>query len=416
VAVSGDLVYIATLDAQLVALDANTGDVRWRTKVANPDDGYSMTVAPLTFGEYVVVGVSGGEYGIRGFVSAYDAKTGEERWRFNTIPAPGEPGHETWLNDAWRTGGGPTWVTGSYDTELDLLYWGVGNPAPDFQGEVRPGDNLYTNSIIALRGATGELVWHFQFTPHDEHDWDSNQTPILAEIEIDGALRRVVCVANRNGYYYVLDRENGQFLLGAPFVRQNWNHGLDSSGRPILADTGDLSTGGRRTYPGVGGGTNWYPQAFDPALGLVFVHANDQGSVFAQTPADRIEYRPGIFYLGSGAAMTDEPNFSVRALNATTGQIAWTYEEAAPTEANGITGLLATSGGLVFGATGGRLFAVDSATGRERWTRFLGGNTQAPPITFSLDGRQVVVVWGGRTLFLFALSERAQDPSRLSRR
>ena len=402
-AVLGGLVYIATLDAKLVALDARSGAVQWRADVANVEDGYTMTVAPLAFSNMVVVGVSGGEYGIRGFIVAYDAATGRERWRFNTIPGPGEPGHETWLNDAWRTGGGPTWITGSYDAELDLLYWGVGNPAPDYQGDVRPGDNLYTNSVVALRGKTGELVWHFQFTPHDEHDWDSNQTPILTELTIGGRERRVVSWANRNGFYYVLDRENGEYLRGVAFVKQNWAEGLDARGRPILAETGDVSSSGRRTYPGVGGGTNWYPAAYDPLQKLVFVHANEQGSIFTQTPADEVEPGAGGFYVASGAASVDEPILSVRALDAATGEIRWIREESPPKVASGISGLLATAGGLVFGATGGHVFALDSSTGHERWRQFLGGNTHAPPISFSLDGRQVVAVWGGRALFLFAL-------------
>jgi alcohol dehydrogenase (cytochrome c) len=395
-------VYLATLDAQLIALEAQTGVVRWQREIARPEDGYTMTVAPLTFGDTVVVGPSGGEYGIRGFIAAYDAATGKNRWRFNTIPGPGERGHETWHNDAWRTGGGPTWVTGSYDAELDLLYWGVGNPSPDFQGDLRPGDNLYTNSVVALRGATGELVWHFQFTPHDEHDWDSNQTPILTELEIDGRMRRVICWANRNGFYYVLDAETGEFLRGTAFVRQNWTAGLDRHGRPIPIENGDVSAAGRRTYPGVGGGTNWYPAAYDPVRELVFVHANERGSIFTQTPAEDVERNVGGFYLASGAANSDEPMLSVRALNAATGEIQWEYQEAPPTAADGVSGLLATAGGVVFGATGGYVVALDSSSGRELWRQFLGGNTQAPPISFSLDGRQVVAVWGGRALFLFA--------------
>jgi alcohol dehydrogenase (cytochrome c) len=363
-----------------------------------------MTVAFLTFGDLVVVGVSGGEFGIRGFIVAYDAATGKERWRFNTIPGPGEPGHETWLNDAWKSGGGPTWVTGSYDADLDLLYWGVGNPSPDYQGSVRPGDNLYTDSVVALRASTGELVWHFQFTPHDEHDWDSNQTPILAELNVDGVQRRVICWANRNGFYYVLDRETGKFLKGAPFVHQNWSGGLDEAGRPIKIATSGLSTEGLRTYPGVAGGTNWYPPAFDPERELVFVHANDQSSIFARASEEDLKHHnAGSFYLASGAASSDQPSFSVKALNAATGEIQWTYQEEPPNAANGITGLLATRGGLVFGASGGRIYALESATGRELWNQFLGGNTQAPPITFQLDGRQVVLIWGGRKLFLFAV-------------
>lgn len=402
-AVRGELVYLATLDAQLVALDAQTGAVQWQKEVANPEDGYTMTVAPLVFGDTVVVGPSGGEYGIRGFIAAYDTATGAERWRFNTIPGPGEPGHETWLNDAWRTGGGPAWVTGSYDAELDLLYWGVGNPAPDFQGDVRPGDNLYTNSVVALRGETGELVWHFQFTPHDEHDWDSNQTPILTALEIDGRQRRVVCWANRNGFYYVLDAETGEYLRGVPFVRQNWTAGLDENGRPLPIEAGAATPEERRTYPGVGGGTNWYPAAYDPMRELVFVHANDQGSVFTRAAVEDIERSSNEFYLASGAVSFDEPMFSVRALSAATGETRWIAHEAPPSVADGISGLLSTAGGVVFGATGGYVYALESSSGREVWRQFVGGNTQAPPISFSLDGRQVVAVLGGSALYLYAL-------------
>lgn len=404
VAVSGGLVFVETLDAQLVALDAATGKVKWKARVADPKENYASTVAPLAIRDLVIVGVSGGEFGVRGFIAAFEASTGRKRWQFNTIPAPGEPGHETWGGgDAWRTGGGPTWVTGSYDAELDLLYWGVGNPSPEFQGAVRPGDNLYTNSVVALRGSTGELVWHFQFTPHDEHDWDSAQTPILTNLDIDGVRRKVICWANRNGYYYVLDREKGKFIRGMPFVPINWSRGLDASGRPILNDTGEQSVSGRRTFPGVGGATNWYPPAYDPARQLVFVQSNDQSTIFSKTPAEKLEYRRGQFYLGSGAATVDEPNFAVRALRASTGEVVWTYQESPLTEANGVAGLLSTAGGLVFGAAGGNLFALDAATGMERWKQPLGDNTQAPPITFSLDGRQVVLVWSGRTLNLFAL-------------
>jgi alcohol dehydrogenase (cytochrome c) len=347
--------------------------------------------------------VSGGEFGIRGFIVAYDAATGKERWRFNTIPAPGEPGHETWLNDAWKTGGGPAWVTGSYDPDLDILYWGVGNPSPDYQGDVRPGDNLYANSVVALRGATGQLVWHFQFTPHDEHDWDSNQTPILADLDINGTTRRVVCWPNRNGFYYVLDRATGEFLKGAPFVTQNWSGGLDEKGRPIPRPAGDISATGNRTYPGVGGGTNWYPAAFDPNQKLVFVHANEQSSIFSRAATHKLQHSAGDFYVASGAENSDPPKFSVKALDAITGEIRWTYKDPPPSAANGVSGMLATAGGLLFSGSGGQMYALESATGRELWSQVLGGNTQAPPISFELDGRQVVLIWGGRSLFLFAL-------------
>jgi alcohol dehydrogenase (cytochrome c) len=357
----------------------------------------------LAFRDTVVVGVSGGEYGIRGFLAAYDAASGDLRWKFNTIPSPDEPGHETWENDAWREGGGPTWVTGSYDPALGLIYWGVGNPGPDYQGDVRPGDNLYTDSVVALDARTGKLVWHFQFTPHDEHDWDSNQTPVLADLEIDGRLRKVMCWANRNGFYYVLDRATGEFLLGTPFVRLNWALGLDRDGRPILAPAATISAGGRLTQPGVGGATNWQPPAFDPVHKVFFVHANEQGSIFTKAPVSRVARGAEGFFVASGAANSEAPHPFVRALEAGSGKRLWEYESPEIALAGGMTGLLATAGQVVFGASGGYLFALDARTGEERWKLFIGADTRAPPITFELDGRQVVSAWSGRALMLFAL-------------
>ena len=222
--------FFASLDGYLIAIDANTGKVKWQTRVAKSSDGYSLTGAPLIVNHSVVTGVAGGDYGARGFLAAYDVVTGQQQWKFDTIPGPGEAGHETWQNEAWKTGGGGTWVTGSYDPSLDLLYWGVGNPTPAFAGEGRPGDNLFSDSVVALHASSGKLAWYFQFTPHDEHDWDSAQTPILADLFIDGLERKVICWPNRNGFYYVLDRVTGQFLVGTPFVEINWAQGLTSRG------------------------------------------------------------------------------------------------------------------------------------------------------------------------------------------
>jgi len=225
-AILGDTLFLATLDAHLIAIDSKDGQPLWDTTVANPKSGYSMTLAPLVIKDKVIVGTAGGERGIRGFLAAYDARTGKEAWRFNTIPGPGEPGHETWGGDSWMHGGGSVWVTGSYDPETNLTYWGVGNPGPDYDGDVRPGDNLYTCSVIALDTDTGKLKWHYQFMPHDEFDWDAAQVPVLADMTWQGRPRKVMLWANRNGFYYVLDRTSGQFLLGKPFVRQNWNVGF----------------------------------------------------------------------------------------------------------------------------------------------------------------------------------------------
>jgi alcohol dehydrogenase (cytochrome c) len=403
-AVLGNVLFFGSIDGFLVAINASNGSVIWQTAVGSPSDGYTMTGAPLIVNGSVVTGVAGGEYGIRGFLAAYDAQTGRQQWKFNTIPGPGEFGHDTWKNDAWRTGGGPTWITGSYDPALDLVYWGVGNPAPDFQGDVRPGDNLFTNSMIALHAGTGKLAWYFQFTPHDEHDWDSTQTPILADIPIEGVLRRVICVANRNGFYYVLDRTTGEFLVGVPFVHQNWAKGLDSAGRPILSSESEVSHSGRLTSPGVGGGTNWQNAAFDPKGGSIFVQATEGASVFTKTPNPR-RGELGIYGGSAGGAGTFRPEPVVRALDVATGAKKW--ERFLPNWKEsfgyGYSGLLATGGGLVFGASGGFAFAIDSATGSELWRVFLGGDTYAAPISVTVDGRQVILVSAGRALFEFGL-------------
>ena len=232
-AILGDTLYMATVDAHIVAVDAKNGKPLWDRKVARAEAGYSMMHAPLIVKDKVIVGVAGGEYGIRGFIAAYDAKTGAEVWRFNTVPGPGEAGHETWENDAWKTGGGSIWVTGSYDPDLNLTYWGVGNPGPDWNGDPRPGDNLYTDSVVALDPDTGKLKWHYQFSPHDQFDYDSVQIPVLADVEWQGKPRKIMYWANRNGLFYALDRTSGQFLMGKPFVEVNWMNGFDEKGRPM---------------------------------------------------------------------------------------------------------------------------------------------------------------------------------------
>jgi alcohol dehydrogenase (cytochrome c) len=394
-AVLGGVLYWTSFDGYLVALNANTGEVMWQTQVASASDGYTMTGAPLVANRLVVVGVAGGEFGIRGFLAAYDPDKGKQVWKFMTIPGPGEPGHETWENDAWRTSGGPTWNTGSYDPSLDLLYWGVGNPAPDFSGEVRPGDNLFTNSVIALHATSGKLAWHFQFTPHDDHDWDSTQNPILAALLIDGVKRQVICWPNRNGFYYVLDRVTGKFLTGVPFVEQNWTDGLDSAGRPRL--TKSITSTGQLIKPG-GGGTNWQNSAYDEKRGLIFIPASEGATVF--TKATNPKWGNEGTYLGS-EDIQREVLPVVRALDATTGQKRWEhYATGGETAAGLYTGLLATEGGLVFGAFRGSVFALHSTTGRELWRLSLGGGTYAAPISFNLDGRQVILVSAGHALFM----------------
>jgi alcohol dehydrogenase (cytochrome c) len=401
-AILGNVLFLGSLDDYLVALNTTNGSVIWQTAVANPSEGFTMTGAPLIVNRSVVVGVAGGEYGIRGFLAAYDAETGRQQWKFNTIPGPGEFGHDTWKNNAWQSGGGATWVTGSYDPSLDLLYWGVGNPAPGMQGDVRPGDNLFTNSMVALHGESGKLAWFFQFTPHDEHDWDAAQTPILADIPIKGVLRRVLCVANRNGFYYVLDRTTGEFLIGIPFVEQNWARDLDSAGRPILSSDSEVTRAGRLTKPGVGGGANWQNSAFDNKRGLIFVPATEGASVFTKSPNPK--HGDLGFYPGSAGSFP-YPDPVVRALDVATGVKKWERFVPNWTErfAVGHSGLLATGGGLVFGTSGGYAFAIDSERGRELWRVLLGGDTYAAPISFTVDGHQVILMSAGQALFEFGL-------------
>jgi len=404
-AILGHTLFWGALDGKLIAIDAVSGQKKWETEVANPSDGYTITVAPLVVKNLVVVGVSGGEYGIRGFLAAYNARTGKQVWRFHTIPGPGESGHDTWKNDAWETGGGPTWVTGSYDPQLDLLYWGVGNPAPNYAPAVRPGDNLFTNSVIALNATTGKLVWYFQFTPHDAHDWDSNQTPILADMDIDGTMRKTICWANRNGFYYVLDRTNGKFLKGAPFVKMTWASGLASNGRPIETQNAKVTPAGVLTSPGIGGGVNWQPSSYDPRTQIFFVHATEGSSIYTSTAADNVRRGQNGLYEGSGSSVGETAVNIVKALNAATGTIKW--EHKSPRESKdsdqSYSGILSTDGGVLFSAYAGTVFALDSQTGKELWRAGLGGKTQAPPISFELDGKQVVAVTGGSTLFLFGL-------------
>jgi alcohol dehydrogenase (cytochrome c) len=400
VAVFGGTVFFGTLDANLIALDASDGSLRWETEVGDGADGYSITAAPLAVGGLVIVGVSGGEFGIRGFLAAYAADTGKQVWRFHTVPGPGEPGHDTWQGNSWKTGGGPTWVTGAYDPELDLIYWGVGNPAPIYAGDDRAGDNLYTNSAIAVARKTGKLAWHFQFSPHDEHDWDSNQTPILADLTVAGTPRKAISWANRNGFYYVLDRATGEFLLGTPFVKQTWAKGLDAKGRPIEAPGGRPTREGANIYPGVAGAANWQSSAFHPGLGSIFIPATEGSSVFTKSMPEN--HQPGQIFVASGST-TEELEPVIKALDAATGAKRWEYRPLRTRAIGGRSGLLATAGDLVFGANEGQLFVLDARTGAELWRVGLGGITAAAPISFNIDGHQMIAIAAGRAMFLFGL-------------
>jgi alcohol dehydrogenase (cytochrome c) len=339
--------FFGTLDAYLLALDATSGERLWKTKVADHQIGYSITSAPLALKDKIVTGISGGEFGVRGFLDAYDPETGKRLWRFWTIPEPGEPGHETWQGEAWKTGGGPTWITGSYDPEANLILWGTGNPSPLFNGDVRPGDNLYTDSLVALDADTGELRWHFQFTPHDQLDLDAAQIPVLVDRTFGGALRKLVLFANRNGFFYVFDRLTGEYLLGKQYGPQTWAKGLDEKGRPIPLPQGQPSTEGARIVPASGGITNWNSPSYSPQTGLLYVAMREDHATYIKQSDPK--YSPGVVY--PGGATVEPPESEKRgaiiALSPETGDIVWrTNLQSAPWG-----GVHATAGGLVFGGT-----------------------------------------------------------------
>jgi alcohol dehydrogenase (cytochrome c) len=418
VAMLGDAVFMGTLDARLIALDAVTGRPLWNVPVGDPRLGYSITMAPLAVKDKVLVGVGGGEYGIRGFIAAFDARTGKEAWRFHTIPGPGEPGHETWTAEAWKTGGGSIWLTPSYDPALDLTYWGVGNPGPDWNADQRPGDNLYTDSVVALDPDTGALKWHFQFTPNDTYDYDSVQIPVLADISWRGAPIKAMLWANRNGFFYVLDRATGRYLAGTPFVKVNWASGLDARGRPIPTP----QPPGEPTWPGNQGGTNWYSPSYSPRTGLFYLSAwEGYASIYRKEEA---EYVPGRLFAGGGhRPLTPVPGApgprigrstpinnwtdavghgAVVALDPQTGRRKWTFDQYDVTD----SGILTTATDLLF--TGGRegyFYALDARTGEVLWKASLGGQIVNGPITYAVDGRQYISVISGHSLVTFGLRD-----------
>ncbi len=403
VAVLGDRVFVGTVDAHLVALDRRTGDVLWDVEVANYRHGYSVTVAPLIVKDMVISGIAGGEYGIRGFLDAYDAATGKRRWRFWTIPGPGEKGNETWSGESWKTGGGSTWVTGSYDPSQNAIVWGVGNPSPDWNGDSRLGDNLYSDSAIALDADTGKLKWHFQFVPHDVHDWDAVQVPVLVDDEFQGRRRKLVYWAHRNGFYYVLDRETGKFLAGKAFATQTWAKGLDPNGRPIRLPNIDPSPEGTYIFPGVQGATNWYSPSYSPVTKLFYLSTWENRSVYRKGEQ---EYTPGNRYIGSVPLidLPDDPGWgAIRALNPKTGDRVWEYK----LHTKPWSGVLSTAGNLVFGGSDeGHIFALDAATGKEMWRRNVGGIIRSNAISYMSKGKQVVAMAAGSSIFTFELAGR----------
>jgi alcohol dehydrogenase (cytochrome c) len=418
-AILGNTLFFGAVDARLIALDAKNGRPMWDVTIAKAAAGYSLKMAPMIVKDKVVVGTRGGEHGIRGFIAAYDARTGKEAWRFNTVAGPGEPGAETWGGDSWMHGGGSVWVTGSYDPVANLIYMGVGNPGPDYNGDVRPGDNLYTCSVVALDGDTGRLKWYYQFNPHNEFDWDAVQIPVLADMQWQGKPRQVMMLAQRNGFFYVLDRITGQFLLAKAFVRQNWNVGFDEAGRPIMAPNTKVTAEGVLIYPANQGGTNWFNPSWSPRTGLFYLNVwENTSTIFAKRD---VEYREGLNYSGGanrqivppGLQMgmpqknapfnlrMEEENYSaVRALDPATGERKWEFRMSNATDA----GILTTASDLLF--TGGRegyFLALDARSGRLLWKSALGAPILMGPITYEVDGKQYIAAAGGHALFVFGL-------------
>jgi alcohol dehydrogenase (cytochrome c) len=435
-AILGDTLYMGTLDGHLVAVDAKNGKLLWNTKIAESKAGYSIPVAPLAFKDRVLVGVAGGEYGIRGFIAAYDARTGKEVWRFYCIPGPGEAGYETWEDckpgtpycdpEAWKHGGGSVWVTGSFDPDLNLTYWGVGNVGPDYNADQRPGNNLYTDSVVALDADSGKLRWHYQFTPHDRYDYDAVQVPVLADLNWKGSQLKAMLWANRNGNFYVFDRATGRFFLGKPFAHVNWMSGFDPNGAPIQT----VQPPGSPTYPGVQGATNWYSPSYSSRTGLMYLSSwDEQGQLFEELP---IEYKEGLAFGGgnlapfvprpdsSGKGIPGAPAITglrhgpinnwtdaaghgaVIAIDPLTGDIKWKFRMTDVTD----TGIIATASDILF--TGGRegyLQALDARNGSLLWKTNLGAQMINNPMTYSVNGRQYVAAMAGLSLFVFALPD-----------
>ena len=401
VAILGDLVFIGTLDAHLVALDASTGNVVWDVAVVDYKKGYSSTVAPLIVKDKVIIGSAGGEFGARGYLAAYDAKTGKQAWRTWTVPAAGEKGTETWLGDSYKYGSATTWMTGSYDPGTNQIFWGTGNPGPDWKSDKRKGDNLYSNCLLSLDADTGKMKWYFQFTPHDVHDWDSTQVPIVADDMWQGKLRKLILFANRNAFYYVFDRETGEYLLGKQYVRQTWaQKDLDAKGRPAVLPNTSPTEQGNMVYPNSPGATNFQAPSYSPSTKLHYVMTRDEGGVFYSGDDT---YKEGSWYLAGRFVSKpgEEATGAIKAMDPKTGTAKWEYPLSSPSWA----GVLTTAGGLAVSATGdGDVLALDDTTGKLLWKFPTGGKAFANPISYTAaDGKQHIAIATGHTLWSFSI-------------
>jgi alcohol dehydrogenase (cytochrome c) len=400
-AILGDRLYMATLDMQLVALDAKTGNVLWESEVDDYRKGFSITHAPLAIDGKLIVGVTSGECGLTGFVDAFDAATGKKLWRTHTIAQPGDPNRKSWQpEESANYGGSPTWTTGTYDPETRTIFWPTGNPGPDYDGRVRQGDNLYSCSVLALDAATGRMKWWFQYTPHDVHDWDGNQTPVLIEGVVRGRKRKLLVSAQRNAFYYVLDRETGEFLAGKAFARQTWAKGLDDKGRPIVLPDTTPTAEGNYVCPDAAGAANWGAPSYDPATGYLLVSVREACATYYAITKSPV---PGEGYTGGGQEIDPKVGTpgAIRALDALTGDVKWNYPLHIGASS---TGVLATAGGVAFASSNdGNLIALDVRTGKYLWRYYTGASIVSSPISYAVDGRQYVAISAQGALFSFAL-------------
>jgi alcohol dehydrogenase (cytochrome c) len=401
--VSGDRVFMQTDHAHVIALNRHTGALLWDTEMDDFRKNYYASSAPLVAGTLVIAGVSGGEHGANGFLAAYDQDTGQQVWRFHTVPQPGEPGSETWRGTDIAHGGAPTWFTGSYDAALDLIYWPVGNPSREYNGDQRIGDNLYANSILALERKTGRLVWYYQFTPHDLWDWDATQTSIVADVSWRGQPRKLLLHASRNGFFYVFDRTNGALLNATPFVKNlTWASGVGKDGRPILNPNQQPTKEGTLVCPSQDGATNWFSPSFNPSTGLYYVQTFEKCSVY--TKDDAAEWQAGKQYLGGfqRTSPTPTPARVLKAIDIQTGAVRWELPQPGPATSWG--GTLATSTGLViFGEESGSLMAVDAVDGKRLWSFDTNHSWHASPMTYQFDGKQYVAVAVAGSILSFAV-------------
>ncbi len=395
-AILGDKVFIGTLDAHVIAIDTKTGAVIWDVSAADYRTGNSFTVAPLAVKNLIVIGISGGEYGVRGFIDAYDADTGERKWRFYTVPGPGEPGHDTWEGDSWKVGGAPAWNTGTYDPKTNQIFWPTGNPSPSNRGQGRAGDNLYSNSLLALNADTGKLNWYFQFTKHDEHDWDATQVPVM----IDAGDKRLIEQADRNGFFYVIDRTNGKLLSASAYGKTTWTDRKDAEGRPVANQNASPTLAGHTVCPGALGTTNFMPPTYDPQTGLFYVTARDQCDIFSTAPQP---YEAGHAFYGSAYFPSEEaePYLGfLKAIDPATGEVIVKFQHTSPTW----SGVLSTAGGLVFsGDAEGNFIAFDATSLKPLWHFQMGGAVYAAPIAFAVDGKEYVAIAAGSAIYAFGL-------------